>query len=268
MRKNRIIFVLIVSIALLSYEARASQNINGNREWLIEKTGHYLPLDIPVRDENGKKVQLKELIDKPTLFVLVYYSCHHICPQVLGGISDAVSKLPLVPGKEYEVITMSFDSHDIPAQALALKRNFIMAAGKDFPADAWKFLTGDEESIHRVAEAIGFKFRKEGHGFVHPSVLTVLSPEGMIAGYINVEKYLYGVAYPVTFSPEELAQAFSAASTGKIITRGRAPLLFCFPHEPEKWGGFYRLLGITGISTLALMGFLLLYLTVTSHTRE
>jgi protein SCO1 len=248
--------------------ASASENIDADGQWLTEKTGHYLPLDIPVIDENGRKRQLRELIDKPTLFVFVYYRCHHICPQVLGGISDIVSKLPLVPGKDYEVITMSFDPHDTHGQALALKRNFIVAAGKDFPADAWKFLTGDEASIHRVAETIGFKYRREGHGFIHPSVLTILSPEGMISGYINVEKYLYGVAYPVTFSPEELAQAFSAASTGKIIARRRAPLLFCFPHEPEKWGGFYRLLVITGISTLALIVLLFVYLTVTTRTKR
>jgi protein SCO1 len=267
MRRTKITFILIVFLTLWG-TASASENSDGDGRWLTDRTGRSIPLDIPVLDENGRKMRLGELIDKPTLFVFVYYRCHHICPQVLGGISDTVSKLPLVPGKDYEVITMSFDSHDTPGQALALKRNFIVAAGKDFPADAWKFLTGDEESIHRVAEAIGFKFRQEGHGFVHPSVLTVLSPEGIISGYINVEKYLYGVAYPVTFSPEELAQAFSAASTGKIITRGRAPLLFCFPHEPEQWGGFYHLLGITGISTLALMGLLFLYLTVTSRTKR
>ena len=113
------------------------------------------------------------------------------------------------------MITVSFDETDTPQIARDVKKNYIKAAGSAFPEDGWKFLTGDRESIDRLTQAVGFRFRKEIHGFNHPVVLIFLSPEGKISKYLPVTKYAYGADYPITFSSFDLNMALDRGRSGK-----------------------------------------------------
>ncbi len=257
---------LFLSLSLLN-DACAVQN-NDDEDWVKEKLGRYIPPDIRLSDENGTKVNLKNIIDKPAVLIFVYYSCSHLCPQVLGGLAEEITGLKLVPGKDYEIITISFDDKDTPETARVVKNNYIKAINRPFPEDAWKFLTGDKENIDKTTNAVGFTFREKAHGFVHPVVAVILSPEGKISGYLHVSKYAYGSAYPVTFSSYDLVSALNRASMGKISTEIRKSVLYCFPHEPEGQKKYFRLLKVAGTITLALILCFFIYLRSTAKKHD
>ncbi len=70
---------------------------------LEEKLGQYLPADAIFADENGKRVSLKETIDKPMIIAPVYLGCTHECPMLLTGLAQVLGKLDMVkPGRGFQ----------------------------------------------------------------------------------------------------------------------------------------------------------------------
>jgi protein SCO1 len=229
-----------------------------------ERLGQYIPLDLTFRDENGYLVKMRDIIDKPTVLALVYYHCSHICPQMLFGLSNTFSKMDLVPGRDYKVITLSFDDTDTPEDARTQKINYMKALNRTFSEDAWKFLTGDRENIQKITESLGMKYSKVMHGFVHPEVLIFLSPDGKITRYLHVATSSYGLQYPVTFPTVTFTGAITDAGKGRVGTCLQNTPLLCFPHEPAQQETFYDILSISGAVTLLLVFSLFVYL----KTRE
>lgn len=228
-----------------------------------EKTGQTVPADIALYDEAGARVQFGDLTGKPVILNLVYYTCDRICPQMLEGLARVLPALSLAPDRQYRVLTVSFDETDTPKIARSKKNDYMTAVGKPFPEAAWRFLTGREESIHRLTEAIGFKYRRDSHGFMHPVVLVILSPEGKIMKYMQVTKYEYGQAYPITFAPFDLDVALTEAAQGRAVTGVQKAVLYCFAHEPKGLGKFFSILSIVGVITLAVMAAFFIYLKAT-----
>ncbi|HMK42724.1 MAG TPA: SCO family protein [Dissulfurispiraceae bacterium] len=223
---------------------------------VVAKTGEKVPLDIVLRDENGVPAKLETYGAKPAILALVYYTCDRICPQMLGALAGSLGEVKLSAGRDYRVLTVSFDELDTPAIAREKKMNYIKAAGSQFPEDGWRFLTGDAKNIERLTEAVGFRYLRErdGHGFVHPSVLIFLAPDGTITRYLHIDTYRYGAQYPVSFSPGDITKSLSDASSGKIWSAGsRNPLLICFPHMPENQVTFFTVLAGAGSATLLSM---------------
>jgi protein SCO1/2 len=143
---------------------------------LEEKLGQYIPDDAVFADENGKRASLKEAIDKPVIIAPVYLGCTHECPLLLTGLAQVLGKIDMMePGKDFRVITLSFDDTDNPKIALEKKKNYIKSIGKPFPEESWKFLTGDAVNIKKFTDSIGFKFQRDGaHDFSHPVTLVVV----------------------------------------------------------------------------------------------
>jgi len=230
---------------------------------ITEMTGQTIPPDITFLDENGKKVKLKDMLGKPVLLTLVYYTCEHICPQMLAGLATALPRLSLAAGKDYRLISVSFDDKDTPQIARDVKRNYVKAAGGSLPEDAWKFLTGDRGNIKRLTESVGFHYRKDIHGFTHPVVLIFLSPQGKISKYFTVTKYQYGAAYPISFSSFELNVALTEAEQGKPVTEIKRAVLYCFSHEPPGQSKFFYFIAVAGFITLIAMISFFVYLRST-----
>jgi len=228
-----------------------------------EKAGQTVPADITLYDEAGARVRSGDLMGKPVILNFVYYTCDRICPQMLAGMARVLPALSLAPDRQYRVLTISFDETDTPGIARSKKNDYMTAIGKPFPEAAWRFLTGREESIHRLTEAIGFKYRRDSHGFMHPVVLVILSPEGKIMKYMQVTKYEYGQAYPITFAPFDLDVALTEAAQGRAVTGVQKAVLYCFAHEPKGLGKFFSILSIVGVITLAVMAAFFIYLKVT-----
>ena len=255
--------LLILSVLVPS--AVYGQAGGSDEAGLHENLGQNVPLDLVFRDESGSPVKLGDIIDRPAVLTLVYYHCSHICPQMLFGISNVLAKINLVPGRDYRLITLSFDETDTPDDARAQKVNYLKAISGNFSETAWKFLTGGRDDIKRISQAAGIKYRPVMHGFVHPEVLVFLSPHGKITGYMHVSTSSYGVQYPVVFSPVEFAGAIAAASKGNIGNHVTKTPLLCFPHEPEQQAKFYRMLSIFGGITLLIMIALFSYLSVANR---
>jgi len=258
---GNILLIIVLSIFMAgpaSGSAPASEEIG-----VYERLGESVPPDLIFRDETGAPARLGEIIDRPTVLTIIYYKCSHICPQMLLGISELLAKTELVPGKDYRVITVSFDDTDTPEDARSLKLNYIKAINKTFPEDAWKFLTGDAENIRKISDAIGIRYKKVMHGFVHPEVLVFLSPQGRITRYFHVSTSSYGLGYPVMFSAVDFAGAVADASRGVAGSGIRQTPLLCFPHEPEQQAKFVLVLRTFGTATLILITSLFVYLRFT-----
>lgn len=212
-----------------------------------ERIGQSIPLDAKFYDEQGNAVFLKQLFDRPVVLSLVYFSCDRICPQLLGATAAITGALKYVPGKDYSLITISFDPEDTPKTARDAKRNYINFLGPSFPEGAWRFLTGTNDNIKRVLDAAGYTIRKEDiHGFSHPSVLVVLSPTGKIVRYVYPVSDNFSLPHPLAFQPFDLTLAIADAAKEKTGFSIQRALAYCFPHIPKGQETFFNILKISG----------------------
>jgi protein SCO1/2 len=227
---------------------------------LEEKLGQYLPADALFTDENGKTASLKDLIEKPAIIAPVYLGCVHECPMLLSGLARVLGKIELDhPGKDYQVVTLSFDEDDTPAIARDKKINYIKAVGKPFPEDAWKFLTGDAANIKKFTDSIGFKFQRDGeHDFSHPVTLIVVSPDRKIV------RYLEGF----TFLPFEVTMALTEAAEGRVGSPGHKALMYCFSYDPLKKSYVFNVLKVTGTVMVLFIASFLAYLMISTKKKR
>jgi protein SCO1/2 len=250
----------VVAAALLISSDAFCHERSPEEARLTEKVGSVIPAGLIFRDETGKVGDLREMVDKPTLLAVVYYGCTRICPQFLAGISAVVGDLDLAPGKDYRVITVSFDEGDTPETAGSAKKNYTKAANRPIPEDAWRFLTGDRANAEKLCDAVGIEVKRADHGFVHPEVLIVLAPGGKITRYLQISTHDYGVSYPVRFSALDVATAISWAAQGRTSTAGQTPPIFCALNQPKGQAAFFSLMKIVGLVTLIMIVSLFIYL--------
>lgn len=208
--------------------------------------GEQVPLELLFRDEAGQAVRLKQYFhDKPVVLVLAYYRCPRLCTAVLNGLGHSlagVSSLDI--GRDFQVLTVSFDPRETPDLAAAKKSAYVQQYGRSGAAEGWHFLTGNETSIKRLTAAVGFKYNYDPRSdqFAHASGIMVLTPEGKLA------RYFYGIPD----SPRDLRLGLVEASAGKIGSPVDQILLACFHYDPT-----------TGQYTLAVMSFVRLAGAVT-----
>ncbi len=222
---------------------------------LDEKLGQYIPADASFVDESGKRVTLKNIIDRPTIIAPVYFGCMHECPLLLSGLAQVLGKMELIkPDKDYRVIALSFDENDTPQIARDKKVNYMKAVGKPFPEDAWKFLTGDKTNIRKFTDSIGFKFQRDSqHDFSHPVTIVVIAPGGKIVRYIE----------GLTFLPFEVTMAITEAAHGRVGTTTQKVLQYCFSYDPLKKSYVFNILKVTGTVMVLFVGSFLIFLLTT-----
>jgi protein SCO1/2 len=212
-----------------------------------------IPADLSFRDETGKPVRLGDYFGKkPMILNLVYYNCPMLCGEVLSGLEGALRVLKFDVGKEFDVLTVSFDPRETPDMATKKKAEFLKRYGRAGAAEGWHFLTGPQESIDELTKAAGFQYQydpKTGQ-FAHATAIMILTPEGKIA------QYYYGVDY----APKDLRLGLIQASENKIGTLADQVLLYCYHYDPTtgKYGAIIsRVLKLAGIATLLGLGILM-----------
>ena len=251
MKRLIIFFILLQATSLLAENAIPPilQSVD-----IEQKLNAQIPLDTQFKDENGKPVRLSDLLNgKPAILTLVYYECPMLCTQVLNGLVSSLRPLSFTPGKEFNIITISFD----PTETNELARSKKLAYLKEYErADAskgWYFLTGDAESIGRVTKAVGFRYMYDSKidQYAHGSGIMVLTPEGKVA------RYFFGIEY----STRDLRFALVEASENRIGTIADKVLLYCFHYDPSvgKYSAYaINLIRLGGIVTVLLLaGFIL-----------
>lgn len=255
------VYLVFLAVVLASANAFGHGSTATKADITIdEKLGHYLPGNAVFLDENGKKVNLKQSIDKPTIIAPVYLGCTHECPLLLSGLAQTLGKLELVrPGKDFQVITLSFDDKDTPKLAAEKKVNYTKLIGKPFPQDAWKFLTGSETNIRKFTDSIGFKFQRDSeHDFSHPVTLVIVSPTGKIVRYVE----------GISFLPFEITMALSEAAENRVGSPARKALLYCFSYDPLKKSYVFNILKVTGTVMVLFVGSFLAYLLISTKKKR
>ncbi len=222
-----------------------------------------IPPTLAFRDENGRAVQLGDYFGKrPMILNLVYYQCPMLCGEVLTGLESAMRVLKFDAGKEFDVLTVSFDPKETPEMAATKKAEYIKRYGRPGAAAGWHFLTGPAASIDALTKAAGFQYQydpKTGQ-FAHSTAIMVLTPEGKIA------QYYYGVE----FAPKDLRLGLIQASQNKIGTVVDQVLLYCYHYDPDtgKYGAIIsRVLQLAGAATVLILGtFLIVMFRMNSTT--
>ena len=119
-----------------------------------QKLGEQVPLDLSFRDERGKAVRLGDYFGRePVLLNFVYYSATIFARLLFDGLVRSLRALSFDIGNQFAVVTVSFD----PArqrrtgggQEERSARTLCPARCREH---GWHFLTGDADSIRRLAE--------------------------------------------------------------------------------------------------------------------
>jgi protein SCO1 len=222
-----------------------------------QRLDEYLPLEVPLRDEEGRGVRLGDYFGKhPVVLVFAYYDCPMLCTLSINGLSSALSILSLNPAVDFEILTISIDPRDTPAAAAAKKTTYLERYKRAGAAAGWHFLTAEQSSIDRLTTAAGFRYAwdQDTKQFAHPTGVIVLTPDGRMA------RYLFGIEY----GPRDLRFAIVEASAGKIGSPVDTLLLYCYHYDPMtgRYGlAIMRAIRIAGATTvIALGGFIFIML--------
>jgi protein SCO1/2 len=215
-----------------------------------ERLGSRIPLDITFRDEGGKPVRLFELVTGPTIILPVYFSCTNVCYNLQWGLAQVLPKIKNRPGEDYRVISVSFDENEPPELAAKFKRVYLTSMHAPFPADGWRFLTGDAENIRRLTKAVGYGFQRRGRDFLHPVASLIVAGDGTIV------RYLYGS----TFLPKDLALALVEARDGTSGTTIRKMVEYCFTFDPERKTYVFNILRVSATVVILCTGGFLIFL--------
>jgi protein SCO1/2 len=210
-----------------------------------------IPLDVPFTDQDGNHVQLSKYFgSKPVLFAPVYFTCPMLCNQILSGVVAGLRPLRLKPGRDFEIVAMSFNASDTTADAKKKRDQYAHSYSSRAGVNGWNFLTGSQASIDKVTKAIGFRYHWDAahNMFVHASGIMILTPEGRLA------RYFYGVE----FQPKDLKLGLVEASHNRIGSPVDQVLLFCYHYDPATGKYTAAVLNLLRIAAALMLGVLVL----------
>ncbi len=191
------------------------------------KIGGQLPLDATFVDETGRTVRLGDYFkkDKPVFLTLGYYRCPTLCSLVLNGAVDALKGVDWDPGDKFEMVTISIDPKETPTLAKLKKQNYVRYYGKAAANRGWHFLTGPQESITAVADAVGFYYRydEKTDQYVHGAAVFLVTPDGKLS------RCLRGIMW----DSQTMRLSLAEASEGKQVSTLDSLLLLCFHYDAE-----------------------------------
>lgn len=188
--------------------------------------------------------------------MFVYFDCPNLCSPLMDGVADVISKLDLTLGKDYQVITISFNTSDTPEKAKEKKVNFVQKISKE-NQKYWIYLTGAQENINAITAAVGYKYKPQGLDFAHPSVIMVLSPAGKIT------RYLYGL----TYLPFDVKMAIIEAQKGIARPTSSKVLEYCFAYNPASKTYTLQVTRIVGILMLFIVAIGVLILVIRTRKK-
>ena len=253
MKNTLSLFVAMLAASSLQLFSQQSVPVG-----IVEKLGQTVPLDGEFYDEGGNLVQLKSVISKPTILMFVYYRCPGICTPLLNETAKIVEKMDLELGKDYQIVTVSFDPEEKPELAADKKDSYLSLIKRKIDSNGWRFFTGDSANIHRLTDAAGFFYKKENGIWIHAGVLTVISPTGKIA------RYLYGIQH----LPLDVKLALMEAAEGRTGPTIAKVLSFCYSYDTEGRRYVFNIVRTSGAIVLGLVGVFVLVFIVRPRKKE
>jgi protein SCO1 len=236
--------IFLAAFILISFSLSAQKKIGVG---IDEQLGKMIPLDLKFQTSEGETVALKDVITKPTIIALVYYECPGLCSPMQSELAWTIDKLQLEPGKDFQVISLSFDSHETPEIAKKWKRSYLQTIKRKFDPKDWLFLTGDSASIKTLTDVCGFYYKPADKDFIHAATVITISPEGKIC------RYLFGTE----FNPFDMKMALLEAGSGKSNPTIAKVLRLCFSYDPSGDKYTLNVTRITGGITLLGAGIFL-----------
>lgn len=227
--------------------------------------GLQLSHDLVLRDENGQPFRFGDSnSQKPTVVVPGYYRCPMLCPLINDGLIEALQELRLSVGSDFQVVDFSIDAGDTPADAARKKTEYLRRYGRRDASAGWHCVVGDQQSIARLAQEIGFRYAydPETKQYAHPSGVIVLTPEGKISRYI----------FGATFDARELRDALVSARRGESTSTLSRLFLLCYHYNPitGKYGALIMsVIRVAGVATvLGVIGFVALMVSRDKRARR
>lgn len=180
---------------------------------IVEKLGARLPFDLVFRDENGQRRPLGTYFQsgKPIILTLNYSDCPQLCHIQLNNFVDVMQTNKILPGRDFEIVTVSINPNEGPSKARNAKKNYLKELGA--PDDSWHFLTTDaDESIKKLAATVGYNYKYDPvkHDYAHASTLIFCSPGGVVSQYYQ----------GITYEPKELLKRIGDAKEGLQYASG------------------------------------------------
>ncbi len=214
-----------------------------------------LPLDLPFTDHSGQDVTLGKYFDgeRPVILTLNYYRCQQLCSLQLNALVDAMKDMEWVPGKQFEIVTVSFDPLEDYRLATIKRRTYLEHYGRPEAASGWHFLTGSKASIDKLLETTGVrvKYDPKTNEWAHTAVLIINTPNGRISRYLG----------NIVYEPRTLRLSLVEASEGKIGSPFDQVLLYCYHFDGEGYSlSAFNIVRGGAVLTALVLGTVLLIL--------
>ena len=248
-RKLSLVLVLFLTIPLYPQNALLNRQLQVGFE---EKQGGYIDLNTRLVNENKDTVFLKDILKKPAILNLVYYRCPGVCSPIMSGISRVIDEMDLLPGKDYQVLTISFDYNERINLAIEKKAAYLSMMKYKERGKNWQFFVSDSSDVARLTKSAGFNYTKENNQFVHPAGLIALGSDGKII------RYLRGI----DFLPFDIKITLVEAARGKIGPSINRLLAVCYSYDQQSDQFVFNILKVSGIVILFLVICFFLYLSL------
>lgn len=238
------IFFLLLSLPLPMLAVDDEPSVG-----IVEHLNEFFPDSAKVISAKGDTILFKSLVDKPTIVSFVYYRCPGICTPLMDGIAELINNSKLELGKDYRMISISFNPNEDAELAKKKHENYSSVVLKPGMETGWNFFVADSVNISLLTKAAGFKYLKQGNDFVHTGGLIVLSPDGKITRYLN----------GVRFQPFEFQMAVTEATQGVSGPTINKLLKFCYSYDPV---GQTYVLNITTVAGIVILFFGILFFII------
>jgi protein SCO1/2 len=219
-----------------------------------EKQGQYIDLNVKLVNEAGDTVLLKDVVTKPSILNLVYFQCAGTCSPLMWGVSKFIDGVDLQLGKDYDVITVSFDPSDNIRLGINKKESYISTMKKKEEAKHWLFFVSDSSNISRLTKSVGFDYQKVNDQFVHPTGLIALAADGKII------RYLRGIE----FLPFDIKITMIEAAKGKIGPSINRLLSVCYGYDNK---GNQFVFNVTRVSAIVISFIVILVFLILGFSR-
>lgn len=228
MRATLILIVAMLALVGLS-QAQTPQADVTRQIGIQQMLGNRVPADAVFRDEYGKTIRFGDLLGKRPLVVApIWYQCTTACMVVQDSLMKTLAKATkgdrLIVGRDMDVVFVSINPKETPDLALR-KKNVLTSLYKRPESDAgWHFLTGDDANIHKVTDALGFRYTYDPQTdrINHSVGIMFVSPQGTVSSYI------LGADYPT----EVMADNLKRAERNEVGPKADTVLLGCIMIDP------------------------------------
>jgi protein SCO1/2 len=255
-----------LSVVAADFEARDPELDRMQAELSFkQKLNAQVPLDLEFMDSEGMRVTLADKMpkDRPVILTLVYFECPSICNVLLNSLVENLREQDFTIGKEFSVITVSFDHRETHVLAAKKRANYLKEYGREGSEAGWSFLVGDEANIKALADSVGFPFQwnEKTEQYAHPGGIMLLTPEGKVSSYL----------FDYDWDKRQLRHALVEASENRIGTLVDRIAMMCYAVDPKT--GKYtilisRVVMAACLATVGIVGFLLMVLFKNDASRR